>query len=1197
VFDQASPSTLPGLLCYGTESLGLDPTAPAGVLGSPAARRSSKLPPHAKRSAICEDNTLRIHSSACSPLYTSPPRHVETAASRHVIDQATPPLICALHNLTHNNNYNNHGHFALLHQDYSRPTRAMPRKYSISRPIPIPVSVSAVSNDESSAMAPMPVQPHLTALLNPQNSSFTSLPTQNTFTPNSSAGTPSRQTESKSRRRPSFSFLHRSKSVEKTLNPKRSFSGGGGGKLVKRTTREVREREQEQERVPDMPPVIPFPTSSSATLLPVGGNGRHSPDSMGRSGFPTTASGLGTSNAVEMVARPKMYGVPIPPVPASGGDGGGGGEDGFGRRESMAHRGRYSYASSFASTVNSPRRVRRRREPVAFNILILGASNAGKTSFIDFLRTSLALPPHKQRPITRDESYLLETPHHAIANKNSNLPFQFTSFTSHYLETLLVSPDSTTNGGEERIGLTIWDSEGLEDQMVDLQVREITGFIESKFEETFGEEVKTVRAKDARDTHIHAAFLLLDPGRMNLAARKARKRKHRAEMLNGTYDSTDTANENWGDVLDEGDIHVLRSLRNRTTVIPIITKADTVTATHMMALKRGVWNKLKREGLDPMESLGIALDDGDQDEDQETENADEDEDDEAFSDADGDDLDDEDHHPRTSAFLRVPGQGRRAGSGSGSRRTGNSNQSASPDRYETSILDESSSPSNPSSPEDVSSINKTSRKRAGEREKDTVPPLPLSVLVPDPADMAHVAPDSSTSAKHKKQERSNAAEIGRKFAWGVASPYDEQHCDFVRIRDVILGEWRAELREKCRDVCYEGWRTERLNVGGLPTRSVPSPMPGRDAGSPAIRDNSPFPSDTPSASRPLAQQQESAMQRQQMYTTAQRGENGKAESARPTTSHGQGPPTLSSAYQAPSRPSHQSSDTTALPQKSPYTGTAPVSAEGMGARSESSRTPHYQDSSTYYDAPAYAPPQAPSAVQAQPQYQARSSYDQQATWKQRQDSPMTAADARVGNGNRNAMPSAPAPALRSPSHGRTSVDQARLGPSRTRGQRMTPGTDQQPAVPAVFADAGAAINMSGPVYHDAAYDAGSDPRNDSGYAGSGTLAAAHAPASYAPPKFPAYDVPYDAAYQARSFPNMNLASPGGYVDGAVSIKAGAGAAAGWARAVDARITGEGIDGGGGGGGGGGGDSYGALEPEVTALPGMAVSTDEIGFAR
>lgn len=52
-------------------------------------------------------------------------------------------------------------------------------------------------------------------------------------------------------------------------------------------------------------------------------------------------------------------GVPVPPIPNNA-------FDPYARTESMTHRGRYSYASSAVSTINSPRRVRRRKDPTPF---------------------------------------------------------------------------------------------------------------------------------------------------------------------------------------------------------------------------------------------------------------------------------------------------------------------------------------------------------------------------------------------------------------------------------------------------------------------------------------------------------------------------------------------------------------------------------------------------------------------------------------------------------------------------------------------------------------------------------------------------------------------------------------------------------------------------------------------------------------
>lgn len=52
--------------------------------------------------------------------------------------------------------------------------------------------------------------------------------------------------------------------------------------------------------------------------------------------------------------------VPVPPIPN------GNWVDPYARTESMTNRGRYSYASSAVSTVNNPRKVRRRKDPTPF---------------------------------------------------------------------------------------------------------------------------------------------------------------------------------------------------------------------------------------------------------------------------------------------------------------------------------------------------------------------------------------------------------------------------------------------------------------------------------------------------------------------------------------------------------------------------------------------------------------------------------------------------------------------------------------------------------------------------------------------------------------------------------------------------------------------------------------------------------------
>ncbi|OAA75461.1 Ras like GTPase [Akanthomyces lecanii RCEF 1005] len=255
--------------------------------------------------------------------------------------------------------------------------------------------------------------------------------------------------------------------------------------------------------------------------------------------------------------------------------------DPYAATESMTHRGRYSYASSAISTINSPRRVRRRKDPTPFNVLVIGSKDSGKTSFLEFLKTALALPP-RRRP-RKQEQPEYQAPLPAEGN-----------FVPHYLETEIDG---------ESIGLTIWDSEGLEKNVVDLQLREMSAFIESKFEQTFAEEMKVVRSPGVQDTHIHAVFLMLDPSHIDRNITSARKAQLQAEGLQNGFRS-DTAKVT-GALDHDMDLQVLRSLHRKTTVIPVVGKADTITTKHMNVLKRAVWDSIRQNGLDPLETLGL----------------------------------------------------------------------------------------------------------------------------------------------------------------------------------------------------------------------------------------------------------------------------------------------------------------------------------------------------------------------------------------------------------------------------------------------------------------------------------------------------------------------------------------------------------------------------------------------------------------
>ena len=344
---------------------------------------------------------------------------------------------------------------------------------------------------------------------------------------------------------------------------------------------------------------------------------------------------------------------------------------------------------------------------------MVGTKSSGKSSFISLLKHSLAMPSTK-REIDRQSSQIKG------------------NFVSTYVETEMES---------ERVGLTLWDSAGLEKGIVDLQLREVTTFIESKFEETFAEEQKVMRTPGFRDTHIHCVFLVLDPLRLDANIEGA---------LPGEGG------------LDDGlDVQVLRALWEKTVVIPVIAKADTLTTKHMSHLKHAVWKSIRDNSMNPLDALEL---EDDEDEDEQY--------------ADSDVLVEEDE----DAY---------------------SNQS--PDRR---------SSSSPSSNSSSSAKIKSASKRASHirhasqagATTDEEPYLPLSVLSPDP----YTLPKSGIATE---------SELSRVFPWGSASPLNPQHCDFSRLRDSVFLEWRGDLRELSRTRWYEQWRTSRLrNVPGTKMR-------------------------------------------------------------------------------------------------------------------------------------------------------------------------------------------------------------------------------------------------------------------------------------------------------------------------------------------------------------------------------------------
>jgi septin family protein len=273
----------------------------------------------------------------------------------------------------------------------------------------------------------------------------------------------------------------------------------------------------------------------------------------------------------------------------------------------------------------------------------------------------------------------------------------------------------------------------------------LAAFVESKFEETFAQESRVVRTPGIKDTHIHCVFLLLDPVRLDKTMQSA---GHASQDQQSSFLHLDVPDETL-------DLDIIRALKSNTTVIPIIAKADTLTAAHMAHLKRMVWFNVKYAKLDPLEALNL------------------------------DDEDEDDESPDSEyslSELSNSASDLEHGTASPPRKV-SENTGADGKKSMSNFI---SPPKRSSSPAAASSSKRSDSCTTAPEELF----LPFSILSSD----SHALPGSLT----------------RVFPWGEADPCNPDHCDYSRLYECVFGDWRSDLRLASREKWYEDWRTRRL---------------------------------------------------------------------------------------------------------------------------------------------------------------------------------------------------------------------------------------------------------------------------------------------------------------------------------------------------------------------------------------------------
>ena len=56
---------------------------------------------------------------------------------------------------------------------------------------------------------------------------------------------------------------------------------------------------------------------------------------------------------------------------------------------------------------------------------------------------------------------------------------------------------------------------------------------------------------------------------------------------------------------------------------------------------------------------------------------------------------------------------------------------------------------------------------------------------------------------------------GRRYPWGVIEVDNEEHCDFVKLRQMLIRTHMEELKEHTNNVLYENYRSQKLTMMGV----------------------------------------------------------------------------------------------------------------------------------------------------------------------------------------------------------------------------------------------------------------------------------------------------------------------------------------------------------------------------------------------
>ncbi|KIY72762.1 septin [Cylindrobasidium torrendii FP15055 ss-10] len=180
------------------------------------------------------------------------------------------------------------------------------------------------------------------------------------------------------------------------------------------------------------------------------------------------------------------------------------------------------------------RRANKVKKGVQFTLMVVGASGTGRTTFVNTLCESEVL----QHKISDDPT------------------------TAHVEEGIRIKPANVELEEDgARVALTIVDTPGFGDNIDnEFAFQEIVGYLERQYDDILAEESRIKRNPRFRDNRIHALLYFIPPT---------------------------------GHSLREMDIELMRRLSPRVNVIPVIGKADSLTASELKSFKKRIMEDIE----------------------------------------------------------------------------------------------------------------------------------------------------------------------------------------------------------------------------------------------------------------------------------------------------------------------------------------------------------------------------------------------------------------------------------------------------------------------------------------------------------------------------------------------------------------------------------------------------------------------------